>query len=1101
LIIYYSPQTPRSKRYFKKRYIIVASVFVTLVLFGVIGVLATMKFKADVGTYVNDNYGTDKTSPIKLISPEKALYELNNSSAKTVEDLGSYLQQSGLRYTWSYREPSIDNGQPHLIMGYWTANNRIPANGAVNQLFDVNLATGATTKTEADLKGLSSMIMGPNGKLYFGYGTISEYDPIAHTIKIIHTQAKSGGADMFFVPTANIGGKIVMYVGENYAAYMERGELDEATNTWTWTNLGKMDDPTLRGAKDDGQRFSFGTVSPDDRYVYMNIRDQAEGWEVVGYDRQTGQTKRYWPGSIRTGLSYAIDGKVWLDYWDNNNVVHVYNISGLPDQNQLVELTGSAANGPHPATDPTGTSAKYYNGFAQSNYFYALDDSEADADNGTNATANIKIRHCTNGNVSSCTEPWRTVTFEGITMSPAPIGRTMSYSSNELLIKGPGYGPYAVVNVVTKQLSKILGHDSMSFYDGLYDSGKWYFSGYPQTAFDQWDPSTDWVTPALGQISSSTNPKYLPIQKDLLGKYNYYTTKDDQGTIYIGIHHQRENSGGSIAWYNPADGTYGGLREPFLNYDVRDLISINGGKKLVYSSLMVAPATSPKLFVIDTATKTVEKSYDLNAMGLTNSHTGAIVEIEPGVIMGGEGGVLYRFDTNTGKMDWIVGEPSGTQFGSAPTWFRQLILGPDGYVWLFIDNNIYRVNPKDGSTQKIVSNSPDSGTLTFFNNDLYIAGYTKAKLYRVTNLFDTKGRIIEPTDTTAPTAPTALTATAKDTTSINLTWTASTDSVGVTGYKIYRDGTEVGASQGLEFTDSGLTSSTTYSYTVKAYDLASNVSEPSNTAEAKTKDTGRENPPPDTTAPDAPTKLVATAKNSETVNLSWNASSDNTGVTGYKIFRNDTQIATTIGIIYSDTGLTASTTYSYIVKAYDAADNLSQASNTATVTTPQEFIITPVSKSATGPESPYDNNNNTEQELSYNLAADNSNDISGTNSEGNQTDTNTAISEDTIINTENAPKAQKLEIKISHFWIMKKVYATISVPKNKNWHFELHQNGQKVKSFDFVISWFLSLIHNHPTTATHLWGVKYNNSSGYQVIAYDKDGSIVAYSDLFSLGK
>lgn len=89
-------------------------------------------------------------------------------------------------------------------------------------------------------------------------------------------------------------------------------------------------------------------------------------------------------------------------------------------------------------------------------------------------------------------------------------------------------------------------------------------------------------------------------------------------------------------------------------------------------------------------------------------------------------------------------------------------------------------------------------------------------------------------DTTPPTAPGNLRATGTTTTSVSLTWDASTDNVGVTGYEVYRGGTRVGTPTGTTFTDSGLTASTTYSYTVKAKDAAGNLSAASNQINATT---------------------------------------------------------------------------------------------------------------------------------------------------------------------------------------------------------------------------------------------------------------------------
>lgn len=89
----------------------------------------------------------------------------------------------------------------------------------------------------------------------------------------------------------------------------------------------------------------------------------------------------------------------------------------------------------------------------------------------------------------------------------------------------------------------------------------------------------------------------------------------------------------------------------------------------------------------------------------------------------------------------------------------------------------------------------------------------------------------------------------------------------------------------------------------------------------------------DTTAPSTPTNLTATTISSSQINLSWTASTDNTAVTGYKIYRNSTLLTTTSATSYSNTGLTANTTYNYTVSAYDAANNFSPQSSQVSATT------------------------------------------------------------------------------------------------------------------------------------------------------------------------
>jgi chitodextrinase len=183
-------------------------------------------------------------------------------------------------------------------------------------------------------------------------------------------------------------------------------------------------------------------------------------------------------------------------------------------------------------------------------------------------------------------------------------------------------------------------------------------------------------------------------------------------------------------------------------------------------------------------------------------------------------------------------------------------------------------------------------------------------------------------DATKPTAPTNLGAAAASPSQINLSWTAATDNVAVTGYQVNRNGTRVGTTSTTSYADAGLTASTSYTYTVAATDAAGNVSAPSTQATATT------TPAPDTTKPTAPTNVVATAASSSQINLSWTAATDNVAVTGYQVNRNGTRVGTPANASYSDTGLTASTSYTYTVAATDAAGNVSVLSTQAGATTP-----------------------------------------------------------------------------------------------------------------------------------------------------------------------
>jgi chitodextrinase len=190
-------------------------------------------------------------------------------------------------------------------------------------------------------------------------------------------------------------------------------------------------------------------------------------------------------------------------------------------------------------------------------------------------------------------------------------------------------------------------------------------------------------------------------------------------------------------------------------------------------------------------------------------------------------------------------------------------------------------------------------------------------------------------DTTPPSVPAGLGATAGDT-QVALSWSASTDNVGVTGYRVYRNGTLVGSPTGTTYTDTGLTDGTTYTYTVAAIDAAGNLSAQSASVSATPMAAA------DTTPPTPPTTVTASAGNAQ-VALSWSGAKDNVGVDHYFIQRNGAWIYSTTGPVtsFTDTGyvngsagtaLTNGTQYCYTVGAVDAAGNVSTSSSQACAT-------------------------------------------------------------------------------------------------------------------------------------------------------------------------
>ena len=177
-------------------------------------------------------------------------------------------------------------------------------------------------------------------------------------------------------------------------------------------------------------------------------------------------------------------------------------------------------------------------------------------------------------------------------------------------------------------------------------------------------------------------------------------------------------------------------------------------------------------------------------------------------------------------------------------------------------------------------------------------------------------------DTQAPSAPAGLVVSGQTQTALTLSWNASTDNVGVTGYSTYRNsaaaGTTVPATRTYTYT--GLTCGTAYSLGVDAVDAAGNRS-----TQATASGTTSACTPGDTQAPSTPAGLVVSGQTQTALTLSWNASTDNVGVTGYGTYRNSAAAGTTVPATrtYTYTGLTCGTAYSLGVDAVDAAGNRS----------------------------------------------------------------------------------------------------------------------------------------------------------------------------------
>lgn len=177
-------------------------------------------------------------------------------------------------------------------------------------------------------------------------------------------------------------------------------------------------------------------------------------------------------------------------------------------------------------------------------------------------------------------------------------------------------------------------------------------------------------------------------------------------------------------------------------------------------------------------------------------------------------------------------------------------------------------------------------------------------------------------DTTAPNDVTNLTTSNLSTTSVTLNWTASSSS-DIANYEIYNGGSLITSTASTSYTVTGLTHSTQYTLTVKAKDGAGNVSNGTNVTFTTVT--------PDTTAPDNVTNLSTANVTQTGLTLNWTASVSS-DVASYDVYNGGALLGNVTGTTYNVTGLTASTQYTFYVKAKDGNNNIASGTS-VTVTT------------------------------------------------------------------------------------------------------------------------------------------------------------------------
>jgi hypothetical protein len=488
-----------------------------------------------------------------------------------------------------------------------------------------------------------------------------------------------------------VGDDGFIYIGECCLGGVERYNPTNGV----FENLGRMDDA--------GPPYQYAyTLGADPRFLYVGLGQLP--WYLAVYDTQIRSKTNFWKdqGDLGGTVLRATTGGWYYDrYTAAKKHIWYALTNGAP-----VEIAPSSVRAPFVWFEHDGVVNESEN--FPSKFGIEVDLDDAYPDNAKNR-ATIRWR-------SVGTTKWQAVDVNGFRLQPVNIKRLYPWEGTKLIGFADFYGPIFSYDLSTSN-AVTLGRTQFSLYDALLEKGNIYLSGYPASTL-QYNPSKPWTLSRSTQPKPGTpaNPHQLPVG---FGKYHYYSAFGADGFVYVAGHHERDSTGGELGWYDPLSGARGSLREPFLKDDARDLKPASGATKLVYAS------NREKLFVFDVESKQVERTIT-PIPGIESLDK--VTEVAPGIIFGAVSNRIYKVDIRTGSLIYTNTLPGLAFGGSAlPAYDRRLVLGPDGHVWMFIGNSLYRIDPADGSLTKILD--APAGNLLFHGGDIYV--YRGPDLFRI----------------------------------------------------------------------------------------------------------------------------------------------------------------------------------------------------------------------------------------------------------------------------------------------------------------------------------------------------------------------------------
>jgi hypothetical protein len=312
---------------------------------------------------------------------------------------------------------------------------------------------------------------------------------------------------------------------------------------------------------------------------------------------------------------------------------------------------------------------------------------------------------------------------------PQPIKCLALKTGNTVFAVSAAYNACANLDYLAG-LTTYLGGNNHSPYSALnHPSGDIYVGGYANRVL-RYNPKLRWSMTSAKSSSkvpsdmNKPNPYFIQMPAPLL-HYRHGLAHDANRLVWIGGNTTRQSPGyGNVMWYNPRDGSAGYMFPGWAATGTmfRNLCAANNGARICVSD------NAGNIWIINAATKTVDPVPIIPVAGSKTYMIGVANDIVFGIVIApGPTYKVIRFSLSNKQILTLqdLGVP-GTPFGFGDNQYSRmnykLEKGPDGYIWMFVGNALYRVDPTTCVFNKILDTN--YAKLKFAQNNVDLLLYS-----------------------------------------------------------------------------------------------------------------------------------------------------------------------------------------------------------------------------------------------------------------------------------------------------------------------------------------------------------------------------------------